>query len=93
MSERPVWPPANMNAALVVRNQAPLVSFTSAYELGNMVHLTPSATTDRTATVVAGDPAPQFRAVGTRGDVITLDTFAGAPVVLRFTRAVASRFI
>jgi hypothetical protein len=93
MAERPVWPPTDVRAALAVQNQAPLTSYTNAFELGNMVHLTPSATTDRAATVRTGDPAPQFRAVGTAGDVITLDTFAGAPVVLRLTRAVSERVV
>jgi predicted dinucleotide-binding enzyme len=93
MSERPVWPPKNLSAALSVQNQAPLTSYTAAFELTNMVHLTPSATTDRAGTVVAGDRAPQFRAVGTRGDVVTLDTFTGKPLVLRLTRAVAERFV
>jgi hypothetical protein len=93
MTQRPVWPPKNVGAVLAVQNQAPLTSYTRAFELENMVHLAPSATTDRAATVVAGDPAPDFRAVGTRGDVITRDTFAGAPVVLRLTRAVDEQFI
>jgi hypothetical protein len=93
MTDRPVWPPRNTTAVLAVQNQAPLTSSTSVLTLANMVHLAPSATTDRAATVVAGDPAPDFRAVGTRGDVITLGTFTGTPVVLRLTRAVAERFI
>ena len=90
---RPVWPPSDQLRFLAVRNQAPMLSYTNVFEIGNMVHLTPAATTDRAATVTAGDSAPDFRIVRTDGVVATLDTFRGKPTVLRLTRAVAERFI
>jgi hypothetical protein len=91
--DRPVWPPKNQAALLAVRNQAPVISYTSAFRLENMLHLTPSATTDRAATVRAGQPAPDFDLVRTDGERVNLGYFKGRPLVMRLTRAVAERVV
>jgi hypothetical protein len=91
--DRPTWPPKNQAAMLAVRNQAPLTSYTSAFRMENMLHLTPSATTDRAATVQPGDPAPDFSIVCTDGKRADLAVFAGKPLVIRLTRAVAERVV
>jgi hypothetical protein len=89
----PSWPPSDTRAFLAVRNQAPLSSYTNAFELSNMLHLTPSATTDRAATVKPGDPGPDFRLVSSDGHTVTRDSFRGKPLVMRLTRAVAERVV
>jgi hypothetical protein len=91
--EPAVWPPKNQMAFLAVRNQAPLTSYTSAFRLENMLHLTPSASNDRAATVQAADPAPDFSIVRTDGQRADLSHFRGRPLVVRLTRAVAERVV
>jgi hypothetical protein len=91
--DRPTWPPKNQAAMLAVRNQAPLTSYTSAFRMENMLHLTPSATTDRAATVQVGDPAPDFSIVCTDGQRANLSSYTGKPLVIRLTRAVAERVV
>ena len=91
--KRPTWPPKDMFAFLAVRNQAPLTSHTGRYRLENMLHLTPSASTDRSATVQAGDPGPDFSIVRTDGVRADLAAFRGKPLVLRLTRAASERVV
>ena len=76
-----------------VLHQAPLMSFGSALLPQNQLHLTPSATTPRAATVVAGDAAPDFRLERTDGKLVTLADFEGMPLILRLTRAVSETFV
>ena len=80
-------------AYMSVLHQAPLTSFPSALLLQNQLHLTPSATTPRAATVNVGDPAPDFDLLCTDGRRVTLADFAGMPLILRLTRAVSETFV
>jgi hypothetical protein len=90
---RPTWPPKDTFAFMAVRNQAPLLSHTGRYRLENMLHLTPSASTDRSATVQVGDQAPDFSIVRTDGERADLASFKGKPLVIRLTRAASERVV
>jgi len=80
-------------AYVSVAHQAPLMSFGAALRLQNQLHLTPSATTDRAATVMPGDAAPDFDLECTDGRKVSLADFRGKPLILRLTRAVSETFV
>jgi peroxiredoxin len=74
-------------------NQAPITSFTRAYQLEGMLHLVPSATFLRKSALKVGDKSPDFKLTRLDGQVATKKDFIGRPLVLRFTRAINSKLI
>jgi peroxiredoxin Q/BCP len=88
-----VWPPKEMNRMMPVSVQGPLDSFTRAFRLENMLHLTPNCSDDRASLVEVGEPSPDFEVLGTDGRRITLDALRGRPAILRFSRAVSETMV
>ena len=83
----------NFSAWVGVMNQGPMLSTTNAFRLEHMLRSTPSAVTDREATVGVGDRAPDFELIASDGRMVKLADFRGKPLVMRMTRAVTERVI
>jgi peroxiredoxin len=78
----------NLNEILSIKNQAPCMSVTAAWNLAELVHRVPSATTPRrTARVGPGDAAPDFCLESTDGSTLSLADLRGRPAVLVLARA------
>jgi peroxiredoxin len=74
-------------------NQGPVHSYTHAFPLENMLHVSSLAGRPAVDAVAVGDPAPDFELIGTDGTVRTLADFRGRPLVLRLSRAVSELLV
>jgi peroxiredoxin len=87
------WPPNDFRQLLPVVTQGPVASFTHAFRLENMLHLTASCSDDRASLVEPGERSPDFELTCTDGTRATLDDFRGRPVIIRFSRAINETLI
>jgi peroxiredoxin len=91
--QAPSWPPADARIGGDIGIQGPVRSFTHAFPLENMLHVTPIAGRPAPEPVAVGDPAPDFTLLGTDGVTRTLADFRGRPLVLRLSRAVSELLV
>src|SRR5262245_47987971 len=78
----------NLTEILSIKNQAPRMSATAAWNLAELAHAVPCATTPRRASRVGpGDPAPDFSLESTAGGTVSLGDLRGQPTVLVLARA------
>jgi peroxiredoxin len=78
----------NLTEILSIKNQAPRMSATAAWNLAELAHAVPCATTPRRAKRIGpGDPAPEFSLESTDGGTLSLDDLRGRATVLVLARA------
>jgi peroxiredoxin Q/BCP len=85
--------PTEVHRSLPVSTQGPLASFTRAFRLENMLHVTPNCVDDRASLVDPGDHSPDFELLGPKGGRLTLADLRGRPAIIRFSRAISETMV